>query len=71
MSYIRPDSPVGQLKLFVGIDTAEMLHEVRQRVPRETENSRRLASVEHVHNVHTQVTLQPFNVAVGSVQYLV
>lgn len=64
------DAPIGELVLLVCGDVAEGVEEVREREGREFEDARRLARVEHVHDVHPKVALQPRDVAVRAVQHL-
>ena len=66
----RPDAPVGQLELFVGLHAAVVGQQVAETVSGETQDSRRLTRVKHVHDVEPQVSLEPLHVHVGAVEHL-
>ena len=56
-TYTLPDSPVGQLKLFVGLHTTAVLKQKGQGVPGQVEDTARLSCVKHVDHVEPKVSL--------------
>ncbi len=70
MTKASPDTPVSQLKLFVGFHLTAILEEVGKGVSWQPEGPASLASIKHVHYIQTKVTLQPLYVIVSTVQHL-
>ena len=65
-----PDAPVSELELFVGLHAAVVRQQEAEGVTRHVEDARCLTRVKHVDDVEPEISLQPVDVHVGSVEHL-
>ena len=63
----KPDTPVFELKVFVGLDGAVMTQQILEAMPGKAERTRRLMSVKHTNNVDTKVALEPQDIMISTV----